>query len=327
MNTKVTTICVNPAIDMTIEVCKLTFGEVNRASRVRTNPGGKGVNVAALLADAGLEVTVTGFLGLGNAAIFDELFARKGIHGAFVGLPGDTRTSVKLVEPESGTTTDINAPGLSPGPDELRALKETVAALAKDSAWVVLAGSLPPGVSADLYAELTELARARGAKVALDASGPGLAAGLAAKPTLAKPNREELEVHLGRALDSPEALLDGARELKGRGVSEVVVSLGEEGALFVGRETLWARPPEVEVASTVGAGDAMVSGLVAASCAGLGAEAAARKATAFAAHVVSIVGNHLPAPAALAALEARVRVDRWTAATPLRSVDAERSHS
>lgn len=304
--THIATVTLNPAIDLTLHVPALRLGAVNRVGASRTNAGGKGINVASLLADAGFAVTATGWLGDANAAIFEQLFARKQIRDALVRLSGETRTSVKLVDADAAQTTDLNGVGPAPSADDVAALVERVETLAGQNDWVVLAGSLPPGTPTAIYADLVRLCLRRGARVALDTSGEPLALGLAARPTLVKPNHAELAELRGDAADIRAA----ARELLASGIDEVVVSLGAEGALFAtAADQVFARPPRVQVASTVGAGDAMVAGLVAGHCFGLDLAGRARLATAFAAHAVSVVGNDLASTAELAALQEEVRLE------------------
>ncbi len=128
MNTKtrIATLSLNPAIDQTARVARFTAGQVNRVEWEQADAGGKGVNVASFLAHAGLSVAATGLLGNGNAEPFVELFARKGIDDRCVRLPGRTRVNVKIVDPILNQVTDINFPGLSPRPEDLVRLDETL---------------------------------------------------------------------------------------------------------------------------------------------------------------------------------------------------------
>lgn len=280
---QVITVTLNPAIDQTVTIRDFKTGSVNRVESVRSNPGGKGVNVASALADYRHTVAVTGFLGRENAAAFEELFERKGIADHFVRIAGQTRCGIKISDPERVETTDINFPGAAPSTHELEALRDRLVELASlDHAWIVLAGSIPPGVDATIYREFTEMLRGRGQKVVLDTSGEPLRHALEAAPHIVKPNIHELEEMLGRTLDSRELIVDAARELIARGTFLVAVSMGAEGALFVtADEVVAARPPNVQIRSTVGAGDAMVAGIVAGQLRGLPLADCARLATAF----------------------------------------------
>jgi 1-phosphofructokinase len=290
----VLTVTANPALDQTLWVPGFRAGEVNRVVREELSPGGKGVNVAAFLEPFGLAVMATGFLGRANAGLFEDFLDSREIGSCFVPVAGVTRTGVKIVDEEAGTTTDINFPGFAVTDDDLLALERIVSALAAAGRWVVLAGSLPQDAPADTYRRLVETAHGSGGLVALDTSGPALAEALPAGPDLVKPNRVELEELTGRPLPDRTALRAAAGELSAQGIGTVVVSLGADGALFVrGGEAVFATPPAVRVASTVGAGDAMVAGTVLGTLRGLPLDGVAALATACSAVAISRVGPYL----------------------------------
>lgn len=325
---RVVTLTLNPALDLTVRADGWQRGQVNAGQDLHQTAGGKGVNVASILADWNradwnradwnraaqgdtLGVTATGLLGRDNAAPFEALLRDKGVTDAFVRVNGATRVGIKLVDGAAQETTDLNLPGLSATPDTLTELDAVLTRLGADADVVVLAGSLPPGVPADHYATLTAGLRRAGVFVALDTSGPALNAALAAPvlPDLIKPNIHELETALGRPLTGDAEILAAARTLLDRGARTVAVSQGERGALIVtAAGAVFARPPRVTVVSTVGAGDAMVAGLISAHLDGLDPAAAARRATAFSAGTITLLGPHLPAPADLNALSAQVEV-------------------
>ena len=291
---RVVTVTINPAIDQTITIPNFTAGAVNRVQTSQMDPGGKGINVAAFLADFGQPVTVTGFLGADNDGIFCRLFERKAIEDRCVRIAGQTRIGVKVSDEVLHQTTDINFPGETPSPADIGRLFEILADLAATHEWFVLSGSIPHGVSAGIYAEM--LRKLAGKKVILDTSGEGFRLALPAQPWLIKPNVEELSEYAGKPLDSPIAILEQARAVMRRyNIHSVVISMGKEGAIFVeGTETVWAVPPAVEVKSTVGAGDAMVAGIVAGKIHGLALAECARLATAFSVTAISHIGSGLP---------------------------------
>ena len=291
---RVVTVTINPAIDQTITIPNFTAGAVNRVQTSQMDPGGKGINVAAFLADFGQPVTVTGFLGADNDGIFCRLFERKAIEDCCVRIAGQTRIGVKVSDEVLHQTTDINFPGETPSPADIGRLFEILADLAATHEWFVLSGSIPHGVSAGIYAEM--LRKLAGKKVILDTSGEGFRLALPAQPWLIKPNVEELSEYAGKPLDSPIAILEQARAVMRRyNIHSVVISMGKEGAIFVeGTEMVWAVPPAVEVKSTVGAGDAMVAGIVAGKIHGLALAECARLATAFSVTAISHIGSGLP---------------------------------
>lgn len=312
---RVVAVALNPALDHTLEVDHLRVGEVNRALRMQVDVGGKGINVASCLADFGVHSTVTGQIGRDNAAQFETLFHAKGIDNQCFYLDGLTRINTKLVDLASGNTTDINMPGPTLAPDAIEALFERLLAriggLVSKGSWVVASGSLPPQWPADTYARLIAHVHSLGAQVLLDASGVALAEGIGAAPDIIKPNRAELCELIGHTLTDTGSVVAAARELLARpnAPGTVIVSMGGEGALFINRHVaLQAHPIPTELISTVGAGDAMVAGIVAAQIAGLALPECARLATAFSAAKLARLGPHLPPPDAVRALAQMVLV-------------------
>ncbi len=291
---RVVTVTINPAIDHHISIPSFTAGAVNRVQSSQLDPGGKGVNVASYLADFGVPTTVTGFLGADNDGIFRRFFAEKGIEDRFVRIAGQTRTGVKIVDDVRHETTDINFPGPTPTEEDVDRLFETLRAASRADEWFVLAGSVPGGVSPGIYREMVALLA--GKRVLLDTSGEALRRAVEGRPWLVKPNVAELEELVGEPVDSPAAIVRIARALiRWHGIATVVVSMGKEGAIFVeDKDAVWAAPPAVEVRSTVGAGDAMVAGIVAGKLRGLSLGECARLATGFSTSKISRIGPGLP---------------------------------
>ncbi len=275
-----TTVTLNPAIDRTLTIPGFKAGAVNRVEQASDRAGGKGINVASALAQNGHAVAALGFIGSANESIFTSFFGENDIEDRCLRLSGETRTGIKIFDPIYRETTDINFPGLPPSAADLDVLRGQIAALS--GGWCVLAGSLPPGVPVGIYPEFIGMLKRRGVRTVLDASGEALREALKAEPDIIKPNIHELEALLGRALPDQAAVIAAARGLVTDGVGMVVVSRGADGACFVtAHEAVTAVPPVVDVCSTVGAGDAMVAGIVAAQLRGLSLAECARLATAF----------------------------------------------
>lgn len=293
-STGIATLTLNPAIDQSVAISDFTAGEVNRVDWERSDPGGKGVNVASFLADLGFRVTVTGFLGRENCAVFERLFRDKEMNDAFLRIQGKTRVNVKIIDEAQRRNTDINFPGQAVGAAELTSLRGAIDALLAGHQWFVLSGSLPAGVPADIYTELIGLLKGAGKRVVLDTSGEPMRAAIAAAPHAIKPNIAELEEVLGVRLPDQAAVVQAATALVGGGIECVIVSMGKDGALFVdAQECLLAQPPAVEVKSTVGAGDAMVAGFVAGRLRGASLADCARLATATAVGALTQLGPRL----------------------------------
>ena len=292
---KIATVTLNPAIDLTVRADHFRPNTVNYAQAMQFDAGGKGVNVASFLTDAGFTTAVTGFLGQENADIFEQFFARKGIADHFVRILGRTRTGVKVVDEANQQTTDINMPGLPPSEEAMETLRQTIERLASTYDWFALSGRLPPGMPTTTYATLITQLRGYGRQVVLDTSQDALREGVRAGPTIVKPNVDELRQITGQALADEAAIEQAARQLLGGGTRLVVISMGERGAMFVdSANALIATPPRVAVKSTVGAGDAMVAGLIASQIQGLSLPDSARLATAFSLGAITSASHNLP---------------------------------
>ncbi|MYS20923.1 tagatose 6-phosphate kinase [Streptomyces sp. DvalAA-14] len=265
------TVTLNSALDVTYRVASLRPHTTHRVLDTAQRPGGKGINVARVLAALGHRTVVTGFAG-GQAG--DELRHRLAGLGpaglltdALVPTAGPTRRTVGVVDEATGDTTMFNEPGPTVGPAEWAALLGVYRELLADpdAAAVALCGSLPPGLPVGAYAELVREARAAGVFVLLDTSGEPLRRGLAARPDLIKPNADELTGLTGFA-EPARAAADARR----RGARAVAASLGAEGMLAVTEEGSWrAAPPGRLSGNPTGAGDSAVAGLLSGLAEGL----------------------------------------------------------
>lgn len=302
---RILTLTLNPALDLTVRLPRLEPGEVNRSETILTHAAGKGVNVAQVLADLGHLVSVGGFLGEDNPQAFDALIASRGFGDAFIRVPGETRSNIKIAEYD-GRVTDINAPGPWVGEQAQKELLKRVEIIGPEFDAVVVAGSLPSGVSPQWFQGLLETLKNLGLKVALDTSGEALRAGLKAGPWLVKPNTEELAEALGHSADA-------VSQLHQQGVEHVVVSDGAAGvSWFSPGRALHATPPKVSVASTVGAGDSLLAGMLHGLLSGDTPEHTLRRATAIAAMAVTQIGFGISDDAQLAHLQSGVAVRTLT---------------
>jgi len=291
----VLTVTPNPSLDRTYEIDGLARGAVLRAGADRVDPGGKGVNVSRALAAAGAATVAVLPLGGPEGALLAELLGERGIEVAGVPVRGSTRVNISLAEPD-GTLTKINAAGPDLTADEAEALLETVGLRAADADadWAACCGSLPRGLPPQWYAGLVVRAHATGVRVALDTSGPALAAALRERPDVIKPNADELAEAVGRPLATVGDAVKAAEGLRGAGAGAVLASLGATGQLLVdGTGTYFGSTPAVPVRSDVGAGDASLAGFLAAG--GSGPDALAT-AVAHGAAAVQLPGSEMPRP-------------------------------
>ncbi|CAL9274690.1 1-phosphofructokinase family hexose kinase [Streptomyces rochei] len=253
------TVTLNTALDITYRVPGLRPHASHRVTEVTERPGGKGLNVARVLAALGHPVTVTGFAGGSTGAtVRASLAGVPGVVDALVPVAGATRRTVAVVDERTGDTTQLNEPGPVVAPAEWNAFQEAYEGLLAGAAAVALCGSLPPGVPVGAYAGLVRTARAAGVPVLLDTSGEPLRRGVAARPDLIKPNADELAELTGS--HEPLRATQAARR---RGARSVVASLGAAGLLAETPEGRWRAAPPAQVrGNPTGAGDSAVAGLL-----------------------------------------------------------------
>ncbi len=256
----VITLTPNPSLDHTVEVPVLRIGEVQRTSTALVEAGGKGVNVARVLAKHGHRTTAILPAGA-DAQRMIGLLEPQRVHVVPVPIAGSIRTNIAVVE-QDGTTTKLNEPGATISATELASMLTAVEDhLEPRPAWLVAAGSLPTGVPDDFYARVTATAVGAGVPVAIDTSGAALAAVIDAGATVIKPNLEELEEILDRRLVNVGDVIDAGRDLRAKGTKELLVSMGGHGALLITEAgAWWAGGPPLVPRSTVGAGDCTLSG-------------------------------------------------------------------
>ncbi|MEU0393383.1 1-phosphofructokinase family hexose kinase [Streptomyces sp. NPDC006208] len=252
------TVTLNTALDITYKVAALTPHTAHRVGEIGERPGGKGLNVARVLAALGHETVVTGFAGGRNGAVLREMLAPLGPHDALVPIAGNTRRTLAVVDAATGDTTQLNEAGPTVTPEEWAAFLSSYDVLLREAEAVALCGSLPPGIHVGAYAALVRRARTAGVPVLLDTSGEPLRRGIAARPDLLKPNADELA-----QLTGAREPLRAARDARRRGAHTVVASLGPEGLLVATPTTVWqASPPSPVKGNPTGAGDSAVAGLL-----------------------------------------------------------------
>lgn len=260
---RIATVTLNPAFDLVGRLARIEIGEVNTVETLGLYPAGKGINVAKVLADLGIKLSVTGFLGEENQGDFVQAFAQNDVEDKFYRIAGKTRINVKITETEADVT-DLNFLGFEISEKDWGAFTRESQTWESQYDLVAVCGSLPRGVTPEQFAAWLESLHQQGLKVVLDSSNAALTAGLTAHPWLVKPNRRELEVWAGRSLHTIEEVIEAAEQLRSHGIENVIISMGEKGSVWLNSEgVLQAQPPRCEnVVSTVGAGDSMVAGLI-----------------------------------------------------------------
>lgn len=258
----ITTICLNPCFDKTVNVDKLQPGQVNRIRDGRVDLGGKGINVAVVAKRLGLEVQCLGIMGENGASELTSMMDREGLRHHFLTVPGHVRTNMKVYSLDGQGVTEFNEPGTPLNESALKQFTQLAEKATADSDMVVLTGSLPPGCPEGTYKSLMEALV--GKKCILDTEGKELElAAKGAHPFLIKPNLREMEATLGIELRTMRAIRDAALLFIRLGVQHSVVSMGAMGAMYISADkTLFSPALRVETKSTVGAGDAMIGGML-----------------------------------------------------------------
>ncbi len=289
----IVTVTLNPSLDRTIEIEELIHGEVIRAAHAWLDPGGKGVNVSRALLANGVPTRACFPCGGEEGDHLVRLLRAEGVDLLTVPIGGHTRSNVTLVEPD-GTVTKINEPGPVLSLAEFEAVTEQVLAAAVGADWVVACGSVPPGLPESALPRLCRRLIEAGVRLAVDTSGPDLREAASAGAALLKPNRDELAEVVGGPLVSLDDVVDAARKLLSLGAGAVLASLGADGAVLVEADGVIAGDsPVSNPKSSVGAGDALLAGFLAAGAHGSGA---LREALAWGAAAVSLPGSRMPRP-------------------------------
>jgi 1-phosphofructokinase family hexose kinase len=256
------TLTLNPALDRELTIEEFTFDTVLRASKSTLDCGGKGFNVSRAVAALGGQSVALGFVGGATGERLAGELAALGIETDFVRIAGETRTNTSIVTGDHIHYLKVNEAGPSIGQAEQEALLEKCRSLARLGDWWVLGGSLPPGVPASFYAQVVEIAQAAGACVIVDTFGEPLRLACQKQPYIAKPNH----IEAGELAGIPFTMDDAPiilRKIHSLGVQNIVLSLGKDGALLSDGEQVWlAQAPKIEERNPIGAGDALVAGLV-----------------------------------------------------------------
>jgi len=256
------TITLNPALDRTLWIQKVRDDVSNRILEEKSFAGGKSVDVSKVLKNLGVDNIALGFVGGFAGRELEGRLLNEGIETDFVRVSGETRTNIIIHETGTGKQLAFNARGPEIKPDELMQFIEQLERLPCGEL-VAIGGSIPLGVSPEIYRKIINLVKRCQAKVVLDVDGEALRQGIKALPNVIKPNIHELSELAGRELKGLDDVVSAARSINQQGVEIVLVSMGAKGILLVsdGQQYL-AVPPNVNVESTIGAGDSSVAGFI-----------------------------------------------------------------
>ncbi len=259
----VITVTVNPAMDKTIILDTLQVGEVNRIQSTHSDMGGKGINVSKGLNEFKIPTIALGFLGGSLERVFREELRNLNIMDNFTSIQGETRTNLKIIDDKNKTYTDLNEKGPIISQDELQRFLKIYENIVSKGDVVVISGGLSLGIPDQFYGTLTAMAKDRGAYVMVDAEGEALKHAIIQIPDVIKPNEKEFSRLYDREELSESEMIIKAKDLIEKGLEKVLISRGSHGSILVTNDqVLIASNLDVEVKSTVGAGDSMVSALV-----------------------------------------------------------------
>lgn len=312
----IVTLTINPAIDIFVNVDHVESTHKLRCSPPRRDPGGGGINVARAAHRLGSDVTAIYPTGGSIGRLLHKLVEREGITSVVTPSHVETRENFTAYERSSGEQFRFVLPGAALHRAEWEALLDKLSALPEPPRYVVASGSVPPGVPDDFFAQVARRAKALGAKIAVDTAGAALKAALDEGVTLIKPNLLELTEFVCAPLESDAERIAACRALATDGGAEIVaLTLGDDGALLVTARQAWrAQPLPIEAASTVGAGDSFLGGLVASLAWGADLENAFRIAVAAGSAATLTPGNELCHEEDVRRLAPEVRIGEITAA-------------
>jgi len=257
------TVTLNPALDRTIWIDELQQEDVNRIHREENYAGGKGIDVSRMIQILGGDSIALGFLGGYTGLEIEGILLNEGIAHDFVRTSEETRTNIIIHETKNGKELKFSASGPEIQPAELGLLIQKIDSLKPSPSFVVISGSIPVGLNAGIYTQLTLAFEKLGARVVLDADGDALRKGIKATPYIIKPNVKELSRIIGSEPKSKDEFVGASRKLLSGELEIVVLSAGSSGLYVVQKDSAFRTiPPEVEAVNTVGAGDAVVAGLV-----------------------------------------------------------------
>ena len=278
----IVTVTLNAALDRSLTVPTLQLGQRHRASDVLSLAGGKGINVARALKQLHVPVVATGLAGGRTGTRIVEELTGEAILNDFVRIADESRTSTLVVDPTSGTQTEINEWGPHVEPEELDMLREKLRYLASAADTVVFAGSLPRAVDDDFYGDLIRELNRGGVNTVLDAEGESMRLGTAAEPFLVSPNQREAESLVGQEFHEEQDYIQALDDIAELGARNVLITQ-ETGCFALVREDreikrLHAEAPRIEPVSTVGSGDVLLAAFLAARLAEKPIEEALRTA-------------------------------------------------
>lgn len=256
------TLTINPAIDRIITADRLVFEDRGYILGRDEAAGGRGINAAHVIHSFGGKTTAILAAGGATGKRLETLLGRAGFPIEVIHVKAESRANLTISD-KHGLTIKLNELGAPLEPADLAEIKKRVEARLSKARWLMICGSIPPGVAPHYYCEIIEMAKARGVKTLLDTDGDALQHALEAKPTVISPNQQEAERLLGRAIITRNQCIEAVDAMQSMGPESVILSIGARGAIGSSPEGMFeALPPRVDVVSPIGAGDALAAAFV-----------------------------------------------------------------
>ena len=304
---KIYTITLSPAYDVHAEADNLALQGENPVHVTRRDAGGKGVNISRALTYNGVDNTAIVVLGRDNCADFIRALDRDGMTYIVIEKDGKIRENL-TIHSRSGEETRMGSSELALDNSVLSEIEELITA--DENTIVTFTGSVPHGVDVSEIKKFLSRLKSAGVKVVIDSRSFSLDDLLELSPWLIKPNRDEIEIYSGRAVKSFADCLDFAKSLCQSGIENVMISLGESGALLVKENAVvLATPPEINALSTIGAGDSTIAGFIAAFCEGKSADEMLKIAVSYGSAACMTEGTTPPTPENVAEIYQGVKIE------------------
>ena len=255
------TLTPNTGIDYSLQVSSFQLNHTIRAVDTAWGMGGKATDVSWILGKLGAPTRALGFAAGSNGQHMETMLRERAVETDFIWVDGETRLNTVLVVPGEGQSTTTSST-LNVSPEHLSKFRKRYQETLEDATCVVMGGSLPSGLSPEFYAAAIVEAQERNVPVIFDSSGPSLAAGIKSRPDLIKPNQAELHDFLGYRPTSQQEVKQAAEKLCQDYGTNVIVTLGGEGAIAVFRDaSYFIHPISIPVVSAAGAGDGVLAGM------------------------------------------------------------------
>ena len=255
----IVTLTINPAIDRIISIDRLAFEDRAYINSSRESAGGRGINVSSVIHSFGGETPAVLISGGDSGKRLEGLLGKCGYRIAVVPVQNEIRTNLTITD-KHGLTVNLNEPGPQLGKAEVARVERVVRDTLDRASWLMICGSIPPGVPPAFYGKLVSMARHKKVKTLLHADGDALREGIAARPTVVSPNQQEAGRLLGQTLLTRTHYLEAAERIRQLGADSVVLTLGSRGAVGASADGLMeALPPRIDAVCPIGAGDALMA--------------------------------------------------------------------